>query len=286
MFTPKDIQTGLLDDPEVLRYKDPEWWIVRDISGHSILSNQRKPIISFKECEDCNGLKQYDTLQEGVNHVRSKHFQWPTNSSFESDSNSLAPWLRSDKQYYRDHRLDLYTFYLELLLEPISVVFRKSKEIWDGVACDHTSMASDMMLPQSLVSAFESAVLLLVCTARSFSVINRCSDPMNQQLLLSAPKARKDRELLKSIGRDLHQIGHNAKVFIGKAEQDIMLMAHTDVDTDTVSYESVGPEYILATIMTGLFNRAVHKDESIDSMYGSFYRRLVSTNSIHVRLVV
>jgi hypothetical protein len=152
----------------------------------------------------------------------------------------------------------------------------------DGVASDHTSMASDMMLPQSLVSAFESAVLLLACTARSFSVINRCSDPMKQQLLARAPKARKDRELLESIGRALHQIGHNSRAFISKAEQDIMLMAHTDVDTETVSYESVGPEYILATIMTGLFNRAVRKDESVDSMYGAFYRKLVSINSVYV----
>jgi hypothetical protein len=282
----KDIQIGLRDDPEALRYKDPEWWVVRDISGHSMLSNQRKPIISFKECEDCKSLKQYNTLQEGVNHVRGKHFQWSTKSSFESDSNSLAFWLRSDKQYYRDHRLDLYTFYLELLLDPISVVLGKSKEIWDGVASDHTSMASDMMLPRSLVSAFESAVLLLACTARSFSVINRCSDPMKQQLLARAPKARKDRELLESIGRALHQIGHNSRAFISKAEQDIMLMAHTDVDTDTVSYESVGPEYILATIMTGLFTRAVRKDESIDSMYGVFYRKLVSINSIYVRFII
>jgi hypothetical protein len=286
MPTPKDIQTGLQNDPEALLYKDPEWWVVRDISGHSILSNQRKAIISFEECEDCNGLKLYNTLQEGVNHVREKHFQWSTNSSSESDSDSLASWLRSDKQYYRDHRLDLYKFYLELLLEPISVVFRKSKEIWDGVASDHNSMALDMMLPQSLISAFESAVLLLTSTARSFSVINRCSDPMKQQLLARAPKARKDRELLKSISKDLHQIGHHAKVFISKAEQDIMLMAHTDVDTDTVSYESVGPEYILATIMTGLFTRAVHKDESIDSMYSAFYRKLVSTNSIYVHLII
>jgi hypothetical protein len=132
------------------------------------------------------------------------------------------------------------------------------------------------MLPKSLVNAFENAVLLLTCAAKSFPVINRCSDPMNQYSINSDSNTKKDREFLETTSIDLAYIGNRAKEYMNKAEQDVMLMAYTDIDTETVSYDSVGPEYILATIMTSLFNRPLHADEPIDLVYAGFYRRLVS----------
>ncbi|KAF2807153.1 uncharacterized protein BDZ99DRAFT_465084 [Mytilinidion resinicola] len=97
---------------------------------------------------------------------------------------------------------------------------------------------------------------------------------MNQHFVDAASKIKKDQDLLDTTGKDLLNIGNDVKEFMNKAEQDVMLMAYTDIDTESVSYDSVGPEYILATIMTSLYNRPLHKDEPIDLVYAGFYRRL------------
>lgn len=265
------------NEPLALKYKDPEWWIVRDPSALSMLSNRKKPTVSWKECEVCRNANQYRTLREAARHVQLYHFGVQGNDDIIPDVQTLELWLRSDNQFYGDHRLELYTHYLGLIADPLREVYSKGRGIWDGVASDSSSMPSRVMLPKSLVSAFENTVLLLACAAKSFTIINRCCDPMNQYSTNGSSNAKKDKDFLESIGKDLAHIGNCAKGLMKKAEQDVMLMAYTDIDTETVSYDSVGPEYILATIMTSLFNRSLHVDEPIDLVYAGFYRRLVGS---------
>jgi hypothetical protein len=210
-----------------------------------------------------------------MQHVQSHYAGVLGNEDNSPNEDTLILWLRTDAQYYSDHRLELYIHYLDLIVDPLREVNRKGRSIWDGVASDKSSMPSRFMLPKSLVHAFESAVLLLVCTAKAFSVINRCSDPMNRFSVDADSNTKKYRDSLQATSKDSFQIGHRAKESMNRAERDVMLMAYTDIDTETVSYDSVSPEYILATIMAGLFSLPLHADEPIDMVYAGFYRTLV-----------
>ncbi|KAF1951107.1 hypothetical protein CC80DRAFT_597741 [Byssothecium circinans] len=262
------------DEAFALRYKDPEWWMIKDPSPLGILSNQKKPRVSWKDCELCRNSTRYLTVRDAAWHVQSYHYDRPKDGEDGPDIHALVIWLRNDIQYYADTRIELYTNYLDHMLEPLEEVYKKGRGIWDGVASDNSSMPSGFMLPKSLVNAFENAVLLLVCAAKAFPLLSRCSDPMNKDLPDGNPAAKKERELLATTGKDIIHFGNRTKECMNKAEHDIMLGAYTDIDTETVSYDTVGPEYILATIMTTLVNKPLHADDPIDLVYASFYRRL------------
>jgi len=222
-----------------------------------------------------------------MRHVQLHHFSIPGINDSSADEEMLALWIRTDKQYYADHRLELYSHYIGLIADPLHEICRKGRSIWDGVASDKRSMPSRFMLPKSLVNAFENAVLLLVFAAKSFPLINRCSDPMNQHLVDAAVKFKEDRTLLESTGQDIFYMGNRVKEHMSKAEHDIMLMSHTDTDTDTdtISYDSVGSEYILATIIATLINRPLHADEPVDFVYAGSYHRLVRSQYLSKHII-
>jgi hypothetical protein len=260
-----------------MKYQVPEYWIIRDPSVLGMLSNRQKPAISWKECEACRTSTQYLSLREAMVHILSHYSGILGNEDNNPVEDTLVLWLRNDSQHWGDHRLELYIHYLDIILDPLREVNRKGRCIWDGVASDKSSMPSRFMLPKSLVHAFENAVLLLICTAKTFSVINRCSDPMTRFAVDADANTKKFRDSLQTTSKDSFHIGHRAKEFMNRAERDVMLMAYTDIDTETVSYDRVSPEYILATIMAGLFSRPLHADEPIDMVYAGFYRTLVGT---------
>jgi hypothetical protein len=50
----------------------------------------------------------------------------------------------------------------------------------------------------------------------------------------------------------------------------------TDIPTNMATHQTVSSEYILATIMIDLFERRVEDRDTIQGLYRTFYRKLVS----------
>lgn len=221
---------------------------------------------------------QYRDLGDATRHVL-EHYALRDNDTF--DEHTLLLWFRTNKQYYADHRLELYAHQLDLITEPLQQVYSKGRSLCNGVASDKNSMPSQYMLLKALVNAFENAVLLLICAADSFPLINECSDPFNQYYEDAALKINVEHSLLARTGKELFHLGNEANEYMSKAEHDIMVLAYTDLDTAIVSYDGVGPEYILATIMVDLFERPLYRSEPVDLVYAGFYRRLASFKSSH-----
>lgn len=184
-------------------------------------------------------------------------------------------WIRDEKQHRIDQRLELYIRYIRSALEHMRSTFEKAKYIRAGVAQNRDSKPSRYMLPSSLVKSLEHTVMLLIYTARSFEIINRYCKHFEDHIA-SKEQEEIDNKQLSDVMEELDDVGCTAAIFIEKAQQDIMLMAHTDVDTGVVSYDAVGPEYILATLISNLANRPLDGKEKIDQIYASFSRRLVS----------
>lgn len=130
------------------------------------------------------------------------------------------------------------------------------------------------MLPQSLVKSFEKTVMLLIHTGRAFELINRYCKHL-QPDVVSKKKDKNDHEHLVSALIDLEEVGSFATVYMDRAEQEIMLMAHTNIDTGIVSYDSVGPEYILATMFANMCKMPLHNGSTIEDVYSSFARKMV-----------
>jgi hypothetical protein len=175
----------------------------------------------------------------------------------------------------------MYVHNLDLILDPLQEICSRGRGIWDGVASGQSSIPSHVKLPKSLVEAFENVVLLLVSAVRMFPVTERYSNMMLQRSGEGDYAAKKDRELLEALGTEVSHLAKCAKEWMQRAERDIMVLEHTNTGIETISYDSVGPEYLLATIMASLFNRPLYNGEQTDIVYASFYRRLVCKLSSH-----
>jgi hypothetical protein len=220
----------------------------------------------------------YRSSEEGSHHVRTVHFGSSGHGKEAAPTTgTIDHWLRNDRQYRIDQRLDLYTRYITIALGHMRTVHTKAKAIREGVAVDEDSKSEKYRLPNSLVKALESTIMLMVYTSRAFTIINRYCSHFEQHRD-SKEKEMEERDDLSEARDEADEAGCAAVLAMEKAEQDIMLMAHTDVDTGTVSYDAVGPEYILSTVMANLFNRPLYGKDHIDLVYAGFYRKLVCSS--------
>lgn len=219
-------------------------------------------------------FRRYRTQGDAIQHLRQEHFNENSHNG-EPHEETLALWIRNEDQWWAQRRLELFIRHMDLILEPLKKIHRKGRGIWDGVASGKHSMASGFSLPNPLVMAFQTTVSLLVYAAKSFSDIQHIPASKIHQNFTGATYLKADMFFLNNTQATSY-LGGVAKVFMNQAEQDVMLMAYTGTNTDTFSYDSVGPEYILATIMTELFNGPLHADQSVDLVYVGFYRKLVS----------
>lgn len=235
-----------------------------------------EPLLTWQDCDRCRFGHVYREYKDAIRHVRIIHFGEVGNTERGArvSLGTLASWLRDEHQYRTDQRLELYTTYIEIALRHMIVILQKAKYIREGVIDVQVPDKARYMLPSSLVAALECVVILLLYTARSFAVAHRYCNRF-EEIQLSEEKETHGLAQLKSIRTDLEAAANVAKESMEKAKRDIMLMTFTDVDTGTVSYEAVGAEYILLTVMENLFNRPLHGTEQTDQVYASFVRKAV-----------
>lgn len=248
------------------------------MTSHGDPSNRLKPLVPWRHCRSCEQGHIYRSIDEGIQHLQHVHFSSKKEKKKEAvpKACALEHWLRDDQQYRSDQRLDLYKRYLHIALTHLKAMVVKAEYIRDGVADSSNSKAPKYMLPQSLVKSLESAVMMLIWTSQSLTAVNRYCNHFEEHRD-SQKRKREDEARLEDARDQLDRTGVQSMLCLEKAEQDIMLMAYTDTNAGIVSYDSVGPEYILATVMTSLFNRPLYKDDEIDKVFSSFYRKLVSS---------
>ena len=262
---------------ESSRRKQALFWTVRDVSNDERTASHTPANRSWADCPTCKSKYVYMSSEAAFQHVRDLHFGASSHGYGKNPvvtDETLHSWVRSNRQHHMDRLLEMYTRPLDLASGYMRRVFAKAQSIRAGVANDRDSKSPQYMLPSSLVKSLESIVTLLVYTAHSFAVISKYRRDFDQ---FTAPKAKLADGLgqLVNINDEIDDIGRTAVLFMEKAEQDIMLMAHTDVDTGTISYDAVGPEYILATIMSNLSCRPLDGAEQIDQVYDTMYWNLV-----------
>lgn len=147
--------------------------------------------------------------------------------------------------------------------------------IREGVANTYESKSGIYRLPVSLVKSLEHTVMLVLYTPRAITLAERYCKHFETKFE-SWKQDSKHRLPLESIRDELDKAGSAAVLDIEKAEQDIMLMARTKYHRGIIQYEDVGPEYILATVLSSLAEKPLVYNQTIDGVYKTFYDRLVS----------
>lgn len=276
----KNIGKGLQNETKTREQAKPAFWVIRDASNDPNAAQNIEPVLSWHDCVWCRAGWIYRDYDDAIHHVKMKHFGAPSSTGKEPEisAHTLVCWLRNDHQYRTDQRLELYISYLSPALRHIRTILANAKYIREGTMSIQAPYTTRYMLPSSLVGSLKCTIMLLLLIARSVVIVSRyCNNFEGNQ-----GKIEKEDEALirlKYARNDLEAAGVVAVESIDRAKRDIMLMTYTDVNTGVVSYDAVGPEYILLTAMTNLFNRPLHGEEQVDKVYSSFVRKVVRTRS-------
>jgi hypothetical protein len=119
----------------------------------------------------------------------------------------------------------------------------ESHEIRDGVSTDDKVHQAPYRLPKALVESFQRLVMLLVYVIYVLELVPK------QLGALWEPED--DRKYTKAYDHMMF-IGTGAEVNMEKGKLDLLQMIRLEDYTQSVSYEAVGPEYILSMVMYNL----------------------------------
>jgi hypothetical protein len=265
--------------------KEATSWVVRDPSSDTACADALKPSSAWDECRQCRQGAIYSNREEAARHVHQKHFRsrGTREKSRAIDDDYLARWVRDDQQYCQDQRLELYSTYIGIALEHLRECHSRAILLREGVARSDKATSQRYKLPSALLKAFENVVMLMMYTALSFQLVDSFCKRLEDHLE-SKNKDTHHQLLLTGARDNIDRTGARALLLMEKAEQDLMFMAYTEYDEGTVSYEAVGPEYLLATVMANVVEKPLHDSDSIDKIYASYYEKLVRLLKIILRM--
>ncbi|KAF2110793.1 hypothetical protein BDV96DRAFT_583722 [Lophiotrema nucula] len=270
------IREGLLKDGEAKTGEGSTFWVTRDISG-SQSEGSLAAALSWSECGLCLTGHVYRKYDEALHHVTNVHYKLHKAKSKakanHTSSDIFAQWLRNDTQYRIDQRLELCIQYLHIATGHLRTALVKAKHIREGVALPSGGSGEDYLLPPSLITALERVIMLLIHTSRAFVVINRYCGRFEEHCA-SKESQEADYASLTETRDELTAAGEATSRWLDKAHEDVMLVAHTDSDVQVVSYEAVGVEYILASLMGNLYNKPVCTSGQVHEVYSVLTRKL------------
>lgn len=248
---------------------------MRDASSDAACTPALQLSFSFADCKQCTTGTLYATRQAAIQHVQSKHYRSRDEraKSKALDDQLLARWVRDDNQYRHDQRLELYANYIDIAHEHVRKAGHSAGLLREGVVQSDKASSHRYKLPMALLKALEHVVMLMMYAAVAFHLVDSYCTRLEQ--LANKDKQTHHRLLLEDARDNLDVTGGATLLLMAKAEQDLMLMAHTDYDEGIVSYEAVGPEHVLATVMANLISHPLHNGQSIEKIYTSYYEKLV-----------
>ncbi|KAH8802972.1 hypothetical protein F5884DRAFT_903578 [Xylogone sp. PMI_703] len=180
-------------------------------------------------------------------HLRQVHFK-SENGAFETPSTSELERLvkRVDRRSV-ERRAEEQLRVLKRCCQHLLNLQMESREIRDGVSTDDKVHQARYRLPKALVTSFQRLVMLLIYTAHVLDVIVKNSEGW----LSTHWESENDHEYMKAYDHMIF-LGSGAEVNMEQGKLDLLQMIRLQDYTKSVSYEAVGPEYILSMVMHNL----------------------------------
>ncbi|KAJ3568386.1 hypothetical protein NPX13_g6437 [Xylaria arbuscula] len=221
-----------------------DYYCVQDYTNENDLILQLtlpKPEPPLKDCNICT--RGFKSLEDGIAHLGAKHF--PSIAG----NQKLELWLRTPQQVHVEARINV----IVPLLEDCTNAFKKLNVIaqdlhFGSIKAGDISEANGYPIFESLVRVFEHITTILVFSS-SFIVK---ADKATRKPQTRAPNSKRFRSRLAD---SLRKIVSNAREDLGQAKIDIILASKTERHPGDVVLPSIGPEFLIATISSGLFLR-------------------------------
>jgi hypothetical protein len=221
------------------------------------------PNKSFKSCSQCLDGQRYSSVSEAREHLRLVHF-----GGLSVTDEFLGLWI-----VFGDHLWDYQIFsdthtLLTRLSSHIDACLGPAKEITAGVSGVDGFDQDLYRVPASLVEAFQSLLVLIAYIGRTCAMIRRSRKGKGGYGTLT----------LIDDAQTMHIqiLGYGAEGLFEAGKNDLMLMSHAGEYSRAVSYESVGPEYVIGLLIESLAARTNRRDAlNLGALYSEFALHLV-----------
>ncbi|KAI1505015.1 hypothetical protein F5X99DRAFT_334227 [Biscogniauxia marginata] len=205
------------------------------------------PNFPFEKCQGCS--RGFNTFHEGVMHLKAVHFEAKYAQTPKSAESDLVFYLRTPQQIQTEARINI----LALLVQEICSVFNnlreRAKQLQLGARRPDPSDDGDgYPVMGKLVRAFESVTLLITTMTFEVSKVSRLMkkdgrNTQDSQGLLTRPR------------RSLNQANTEVQKHLEDAKIDMIIISRTDSLSDGVTLSSIGPEFMIAMMSSGMFLR-------------------------------
>jgi hypothetical protein len=223
------------------------------------------PVNPISDCEECRARKSYRTITQASDHLRKHHFLGQSVSVGE-----LARWIATPQQLWNYQLCADADELLAKLLDHCTHLCTLKKEICYGVSNGGNFDSTVYRVPRGLVKVFQRILMLVVYVSH-----------MGSTALKACATHSYDASPLTFIDSEhnvhLTQLGLGAEGAFDDAKNDLMLMSRTEDYSRSMSSEAVGPEYVLALLLSHLHTKTSAEDAlNLVQRYGGFAARLVS----------
>lgn len=257
-------------------YKDlaSTTWAIRDWSRHPrLVRHNTQPTQSWRSCRSCTKSVEYIRRLDAGLHILENHY----GQSSPLKAEVLLSFARNDRQFLVDARMDLVLGCLRTTNTVVQRLLSEAKDIQTWVARGPDAISGRYTLPNSLLRSLRYATMTLITIPRSMEEMDAWVTQLGKT---AKPRHKKVKRLWYFGNRDWDDLwpyelaGMRSSDSMADAKREISSMAYLG-STRSSSTDAVGPEYMLSTVMSGLFHERFYKGLSIDKIYLSIYTKLV-----------
>ncbi|KAI5925769.1 hypothetical protein F4810DRAFT_31898 [Camillea tinctor] len=221
--------------------KDKELWEAMGMEA---------PTRPFENCQGCS--RGFSTSNEGVTHLRTVHFNSGYVYAHDSTEDTLGLYLRTPDQIQIEARINILTSLTQHIDSIFTSLHERSKQLQLGARKPETPDGENgYPVMGKLVRAFEKVTLLITIMA---SEVSRVSRLMKQ----NTKRVQDSQRLLARPRRSLDQVNTEVQKHLENAKIDMIITSRTDSLSDGVTLSSIGPEFMIAVMSSGLFLRPLH----------------------------
>jgi hypothetical protein len=255
----------------------PVFWMIRDISTDTEYLTKhdlRIPQYPIAECNTCMAMAWYRSCELAATHLSQEHFRTSAgafSSNEESSTEILKHWIDEYNPTNDRPQSEARAVIIADLSNYLDSIWQDIQTIQEGVNVENADLPLQYRLPRSLVDGFQEHIMVFVYASLAIELTqNKFGGWRNPG---QAPtRADYDSQLVRA--RDqLLAANERAGTAIRRGKFDIMLMTGTQDFTQSVSYQAVGPEFVLAMVLRNLHTGVDCKD--IDEIYDDYTNSLV-----------
>lgn len=223
-------------------------WIIQDLPS-DIVNKRGIPAMDhdFLDCPQCTAKTIYGSQKEVREHLRTVHFNQSTDLNY-PPLDVLSNWIKRLDRLADERRCEEQMRILKACNDCLINLEKVVSQVRDGVSTQDQKHSARFRLPRSFVLGFRNLLVLLMYTVHILQSIDKKSTDWVHHWRWNPAR---DSQLLEESAH-LERIGYDSLEALEKGKIDLKMMITTRDFTRGVTYEAVGPQYILAMLLGNL----------------------------------